>query len=57
MEEICASESEACQEFVRENRKAIQKVITKSLTTVQKSSKGVNIVLCNNFIDDSEETV
>ena len=53
MEEICGSESEVCQEFVRENRKTIQKVITKSLSTVQKTSKGVSIILYvtkNDFI-------
>lgn len=44
LEEICASKSEVCQEFVHENRKSIQKVITKSLSAVQKTSKAVSTI-------------
>ncbi|XP_001606680.2 RRP12-like protein [Nasonia vitripennis] len=43
LEEICGSESDVCQEFVRDNRKEIQKLITKSMETAQKTSKGARI--------------
>ncbi|XP_011497148.1 PREDICTED: RRP12-like protein [Ceratosolen solmsi marchali] len=43
LEEICSNKNKACQNFVQENRKLIQKVITKSSLTVQKLSKGVRI--------------
>ncbi|XP_058797316.1 RRP12-like protein [Phymastichus coffea] len=51
LEEITGSETVVCQEFVKENRKAIQKVIVKSLTTVQKSSKGARIRCINHLVN------
>lgn len=43
LEDICGSESDVCQEFVRDNRKEIQKLIIKSMESAQKTSKGVSI--------------
>ncbi|CAH0554769.1 unnamed protein product [Brassicogethes aeneus] len=40
LEEICGSESEGCKEFIKSNRKDVQRLLLKSLNSAAVSSKG-----------------
>lgn len=40
LEEICGSSTEGCQEFLKNNRKDVQKLLKKSLDSAAVSSKG-----------------
>lgn len=54
LEEICSCESESCKEFVKKNRKSIQKLLLKSLDTSAVSSKGARL-RCFNYLLKEEE--
>lgn len=43
LEEICGSETEGCKEFVKRNRKHVQKLLVKSLDSAVVSSKGARL--------------
>lgn len=43
LEEICGSETEGCVEFVKRNRKNVQKLLIKSLESAVVSSKGARL--------------
>lgn len=43
LEEICSSETDGCKEFVKQNRKYVQKLLLKSLDSAVISSKGARL--------------
>ena len=49
LEEICGSQSESCKEFVKSNRKEVQRLLWKSLETAAVSSKGARL-RCLNYL-------
>lgn len=49
LEEICGSESSGCKEFVKSNRKFVQKLLMKSLDSAVVSSKGARL-RCLNYL-------
>lgn len=49
LEEICGSDSLGCKEFVKTNRKEVQKLLTKSLNSAAVSSKGARL-RCLNYL-------
>lgn len=49
LEEICSSESESCKDFVKTNRKEVQKLLMKSLKTAATSSRSARL-RCLNFL-------
>lgn len=49
LEEICSSESNGCKEFVKNNRKFVQKLLMKSLESAVVSSKGARL-RCLNYL-------
>lgn len=49
LEEICASESQGCREFVKSNRKEIQRLLMRSLNTAAVSSKSARL-RCLNYL-------
>ncbi|CAH1156050.1 unnamed protein product [Phaedon cochleariae] len=49
LEEICGSEADGCKEFVKKNRKEVQRLLTKSLSTAAVSSKGARL-RCLNYL-------
>ncbi|KAJ8983810.1 hypothetical protein NQ317_008936 [Molorchus minor] len=51
LEEICRSESDGCKEFVKNNRKDVQKLLMKSLNTAAVSSKGARLRCLNYLIN------
>lgn len=53
LEEICGSESEGCKEFVTENKKVVQKLLMKSLSTAAVTSKGARL-RCLNYLVKSQ---
>ncbi|ERL87854.1 hypothetical protein D910_05242 [Dendroctonus ponderosae] len=50
LEEIVSSESEGCKQFVRANRKDVQRLLGKSLNTAATSSKGARLRCFNHLI-------
>lgn len=53
LEEICASESEGCKQFLENNRKAVQKLLMKSLSSAAVTSKGARL-RCFNYLVKSQ---
>lgn len=49
LEDICGVESEGCKEFVKNNRKFVQRLLMKSLESSAVSSKGARL-RCLNFL-------
>ncbi|KAG5889831.1 hypothetical protein JTB14_023156 [Gonioctena quinquepunctata] len=49
LEEICSSESEGCKEFVKNNRKDVQRLLMKTLSSAAISSKGARL-RCLNYL-------
>ncbi|CAH1115005.1 unnamed protein product, partial [Psylliodes chrysocephalus] len=49
LEEICGSESEGCKNFVKSNRKEVQRLLMKSLNSAAVSSKGARL-RCLNYL-------
>ncbi|CAG9830042.1 unnamed protein product [Diabrotica balteata] len=49
LEEVCGSESEGCQTFVKSNRKEVQRLLMKSLNSAAVSSKGARL-RCLNYL-------
>lgn len=49
LEEICGSEAESCKEFLKNNRKAVQKLLMKALDSAAVSSKGARL-RCLNYL-------
>ncbi|XP_076254422.1 RRP12-like protein [Rhynchophorus ferrugineus] len=53
LEEIVSSDSEGCKNFVKSNRKDVQKLLMKSLNTAATSSKGARL-RCLNYLIKSQ---
>nr|CAH7732826.1 unnamed protein product [Callosobruchus chinensis] len=49
LEEICASDSDSCKEFVKSHRKEVQRLLMKSLNIAVTSSKGARL-RCLNYL-------
>ncbi|XP_057657541.1 RRP12-like protein [Diorhabda carinulata] len=49
LEEICGSDSEGCNVFIKNNRKEVQRVLMKSLNSAAVSSKGARL-RCLNYL-------
>ncbi|KAJ8929349.1 hypothetical protein NQ314_017977 [Rhamnusium bicolor] len=49
LEEICGSDSEGCKEFIKNNRKEVQRLLMKTLNTAAVSSKGARL-RCLNYL-------
>lgn len=56
LEEICGSESEACKDFVKNNRKEVQKLLMKTLKTAATSSRSARLRCLNYLVKVSMNT-
>lgn len=53
LEEICSSQSDGCKNFIEENKKVVQKLLMKSLSSAAVTSKGARL-RCFNYLVKSQ---